>query len=180
MERIRKSVIKIFKNVDFKIEVKSNLKIVHFLDVTFNLSDECYSPYKKPNDNLLYVNTSLNHPPQIIKMLPSSVNERLSKNSSNETIFNISKVDYEKALKESGFKSVDLKYAKTTEKRYHNRNRSMICFNPSFNKDVSTNVPKKFRDLLDKHFPKLAKLHKIFNRNNITKLFLHRKYESYY
>ena len=49
-------------------------------------------------------------------MLPSSINERLSKNSSNETIFNISKIDYEKALKESGCKSVDLNYAKTTEK----------------------------------------------------------------
>ena len=59
-------------------------------------------------------------------MLPSSINERLSKNSSNETIFNISKVDYEKALKESGYKSVDLKYDKTTEKRYHNRNRNII------------------------------------------------------
>ena len=71
MERIRKSVIKTFKVVGSKIEVKSNLKIVHFLDVTFNLSIECFSPYKKPNDNLLYVNASSNHPPQIIKMLPS-------------------------------------------------------------------------------------------------------------
>ena len=70
MERIRKSVIKIFKDVGFKIESKSNLKIVHFLNVTFHLSNECYNPYKKSNDNLLYVNTSSNHPPQIIKMLP--------------------------------------------------------------------------------------------------------------
>ena len=100
-------------------------------------------------------------------MLPFSINERLSKNSSNETIFNISKIDYEKALKESGYKPVDLKYAKITEKRYHNRNRKIIWFNPPFNKDVSTSVAKKFLDLLDKHFPKSAKLHKIFNRNNV-------------
>ena len=79
----------------------------------------------------------------------------------------MSKVDYKKALKESGYKSVDLKYAKTTEKRYHNRNRNIISFNPPFNKDVSTNLAKKFLDLLDKHFPKLAELHKIFNRNNV-------------
>ena len=143
MERIRKSVINIFKDVSFKNEVKSNLKIVPFLDVTFNLSNECYSPYKKPNYNLLHVNTSSNYPPQIIKMLQSSTNERLSKNPSNETIFNISKVDYEKAHKESGYKSADLKYAKTTEKRYHNRNRNIIWFNLPFNKDVSTNVAKK-------------------------------------
>ena len=56
MERIRKSVMKIFKDVGFKTEVKSNLKIVHFLDVTLNLRNECYGPYKRPNDNLLYVN----------------------------------------------------------------------------------------------------------------------------
>ena len=100
-------------------------------------------------------------------MLPSSINERLSKNSSNETIFNISKVDYEKPLKESGYKSVDLKYAKATEKRYHNRNCNVIWLNPPFNKDVSTNVAEKFLDLLDKHFPKSDKLHKIFDRNNV-------------
>ena len=166
MERITKPVMKIFKDVGFKIEVKSNFKIVHFLDVTLNLWNECYSPYKKLNDNLLYVNISSNHPPQIIKMLPSSINEKLSKNSSNET-FNISQVDYETALKEIGYKSVDLKYAKTIEKRYHNRNRNIIWFNPPFNEDVCTNVAKKFLDLLDKHFPKLAKLHKIFKSNNV-------------
>ena len=68
MERIRKSVMKIFKDVGFKTEVKSNLKIAYFFDVTLNLSNECYSPYKKPNDNLLYENKPPNHPPQIIKM----------------------------------------------------------------------------------------------------------------
>ena len=39
MEQIRKPVIKIFNYVGFKIEVKSNLKIVHCVDVTFNLSN---------------------------------------------------------------------------------------------------------------------------------------------
>ena len=48
MERIRKSVIKIFKDVGFMTEVKSNLKIVHFLDVTFSLSNQCYSPTRSP------------------------------------------------------------------------------------------------------------------------------------
>ena len=56
---------------------------------------------------------------------------------------------------------------KQLKKRYHNRNRNIIWFNPPFNKDVSTNVAKKFLDLLDKLFPKSAKLHKIFNRNNV-------------
>ena len=39
-----------FKNAGFKIEIKTNLYIDDFLDVTFNLLDETCKPYKKPND----------------------------------------------------------------------------------------------------------------------------------
>ena len=49
-DRIQKDIIEIFKNAGFKIEVKTNFHIVDFLDVTFNLLDETYKPYKKPND----------------------------------------------------------------------------------------------------------------------------------
>ena len=58
VDQIRKKVIKIFKDVGFKIEIKTNLKIVDFLDVTMNLSNGTYSPYKKP-DNQLYMFTRL-------------------------------------------------------------------------------------------------------------------------
>ena len=46
----------------FKIEIKT--------DLTLDLLDGTYKPYKKSNDQLLYVNASLNHPPRIIKQLP--------------------------------------------------------------------------------------------------------------
>ena len=46
-----------------KIEIKTNLKVVDFPDITFNLSNGTYKLYRKPNDRLLYVNTSSNHPP---------------------------------------------------------------------------------------------------------------------
>ena len=54
MDRMRKNIIKVFKDVGFKIEIQTNLKIVDFLDVTFNLENGTYRPYKKPNDPLLY------------------------------------------------------------------------------------------------------------------------------
>ena len=60
-DRIRKNVIKIFKGVEFKIEIRTNLKIVNFLDATFNLRNGTYRPYKNPNDSLLNVNTSSRH-----------------------------------------------------------------------------------------------------------------------
>ena len=36
---IRKNVIKLFKGIAFKIEIETNLKVVNFLDVTFNLGN---------------------------------------------------------------------------------------------------------------------------------------------
>ena len=40
-------------------------------------------------------------------------------------------------------------------------------FNPPFSKNFSTNIGRTFLNLLDTHFPKDNKLHKIFNRNNV-------------
>ena len=59
MDQILKNVIKIVKEVGFEIEIRTNLKIVNFLDVTFNLTNGSYRPYKKPNDPY-YMST---HPP---------------------------------------------------------------------------------------------------------------------
>ena len=145
--------------------------IVDFLDVTFNLLDGTYKTYKKPNDQLLYVNTSSNHPPQVIKQLPISISNRLSNNSSNKQVFDMSKGEYEKTLKESGYKNVSLIYTdKKDIKRKRNRSRNIIWFDQPFNKKVSINVAKRFLNLLDQHVSKSNKLHAIFNRNTAVKV----------
>ena len=41
-DRVRKKIISIFKNIDFKIEIVTNLTEVDFLDVTFNLENNTY------------------------------------------------------------------------------------------------------------------------------------------
>ena len=105
----RKTIIKIFKDIGFSIDIQTNLKEVDFLDVTLNLQNGTHHPYKKPNDKLLYIHSLSNHTPQIIKQLSNSISERLSKNSSNLEIFNTTKVEYEDALNKSGY-NVDLKY----------------------------------------------------------------------
>ena len=66
-DKIRKKIISIFKNINFKIEIFANLTEVDFLDVTFNLENNTYRPYTNPNDKLIYVDVSSNHPPQIKK-----------------------------------------------------------------------------------------------------------------
>ena len=109
-----------FKEFGLKIGIETNLKIVNVLDITFNLRNRTYRPYRKPNDNLLYIYTSSKHPPQIIKHLPDSIEERLSNNSSNEQIFNSVKPEYEKASKDSGYKNMNLKYRARREHRKEN------------------------------------------------------------
>ena len=102
IDRSRKNIIKIFKDVRFSIDIETDSKVVDFLDVTFNLNNGIYKPYKKLNDRLLCINKSCNHSPQIINQLPKIISGRLSRNSSNKEVFNAAKVDYEEALKRSG------------------------------------------------------------------------------
>ena len=55
---MRKNIIKTFKDIGFAIDVETSLKIADFLDITFNLNNGTYRPYKKPNDLLLYIKKS--------------------------------------------------------------------------------------------------------------------------
>ena len=171
MNRVRKNVIKTFKKIGFKIEIQTHLKIVYFLDVTFNLANGPYRPYKKANDSLLYINTSSNHPPQVNKQLPTSINERLSKNSSSKEIFNASKYEYETASKNSSYQQTEEERKKKEEtkqrKKKRNRSRNIIWFNPPFSRNVTTNVAKRFLNLINIHFPKSNKFHKIFCRDTV-------------
>ena len=114
------------------------------------------------------MNKNSNHPPQKIKKLPKAINSRLCRNSSNAEIFHASKVQYEAALKNGGYKNIDFKYNLVNKNnRRRNRQRNIIWFNPPFSQTVSTYVAKRFLDLLDKHFPTNNHLHKIFNGNTV-------------
>ena len=50
IERMKKRIIKIFKDCGLKITIKGDLKIVNFLDVTFDLHKNTYEPYRKPDN----------------------------------------------------------------------------------------------------------------------------------
>ena len=78
MNKKRKTIIKIFKDTGFSIDIQTNLKEVDFLDATMNLQNGTYHSYKKPNVKLFYIHSSSNHLPQIIKQLPNSISESLS------------------------------------------------------------------------------------------------------
>ena len=108
------------------------------------------NPIQKPNHFLLYIS------------------DRLSKNFSSEKVFSESKGEYDNALKQSGYNNINLKYqpliTSNTKQKGHQKT---IWFKPLLSRNVSTNVAKRFLQLLEKHFPPSNCLHKIFNRSII-------------
>ena len=76
---------------------------MNFLDVTLNLQEETFSPYRKPNNDPLYVDSRSNHPPSIIKHIPEAINKRISTLSSDQTSFNLSIQLIQNALRRSNY-----------------------------------------------------------------------------
>ena len=146
IERKKKQIVKVFKDCGLSITIKCNLKSVDFLDVTFDLVSEIYKPYRKPNNKPLYINKHSNHPPNILKQLPKSIEKRISETSSNIDVFNRSIKIYNDALHESNFKET-LKFVipapkNNDENQKRKRKRKIIWFNPPYSKNVKTNMGK--------------------------------------
>ena len=172
-ERTRKDITREFKKRGLNISIKTNLKICNFLDVTLNLSDGTYYPYRKPNNETLYIDSNSNHPPTIIKHLPAAIGRRISDISSSKELFNQAKPHYESALKQGGhdeklmFTERKKPATHTTQNSRKNRQRNTIWFNPPYSMNIQTNIGREFLNLVDKHFPKNHRYNKIFNKNNI-------------
>ena len=164
-ERFKKRLIKFFQSHGLKITVDTNLHQANFLDVTLDLRSGKYRPYRKPNNSPLYIHSSSNHPPSIIKQLPSMIGKRLSDISCDVEEFNKAKPEYEEALRKSKFPAQIEFVKKVVPKR--KRQRNIIWFNPPYNAHTITNVGKEFLKLVDNHFPPHHKYRKIFNRNTI-------------
>ena len=96
----------------------------------------------------------------------NSIQARLSKNSSDKEICNTAKCGYKDALKKSEF-NVDFKYIKNQRKKTKNISRNINWFKPPLNKAVSKNIGKIFLRLINRHFPKFHRLHKVFSRNTV-------------
>ena len=169
IDTFRKKIIKIFKDHNLKITIKCNIKSVDFLDITFDLQNNLYKPYNKPNSNPRYVNINSNHPPCILREIPKSVEKRINNNSCNKEVFDKSSKYYNNILSSSGYKE-KINYSNKNQKNNNNnknRKRNIIWFNPPYSKNVKTNVGAMFLKLLRKHFPKNHKYNKIFNKNNV-------------
>ena len=54
--------MRVFKDYGFKINCKTNLHIVNFLDIYPRFCNNTYELYKKPDNHLVYINKNSNHP----------------------------------------------------------------------------------------------------------------------
>ena len=170
-EKIKKEICEIFNKNNLRITIEANNNITNFLDVTFNFNDGTYKPFMKENNTPLYVHKHSNHPPSILKNIPDAINKRLCSISSDNTLFNEASKQYKQALTKSGY-NYDFTYTQiegnqNPTERKKNRSRKITWFNPPFSANVQTNIGKKFLNLIDFHFPKEHKLHKIINRQTI-------------
>ena len=141
------------------------MKIVNYLDLTLNLNNGTYKPYRKEDEDTNYIHKDSDHPPNVIKQLPISIEKRLSKLCSSKEIFDQTKGYYQEALARSGHTHI-LNYNENTDTAPKNRQRKIIWFNPPYSGIVSTNIGKNFLQLINKHFPPSHKFRKLFNRNN--------------
>ena len=101
-DKARKDLYKLCaENFQLKITAEICHHTVNFLDLTFNLHEQSYKPYRKPNNDPPFISSHSNHPPSIIKQIPLSVNKRISQLSSDQNAFSAAAPMYESALNHS-------------------------------------------------------------------------------
>ena len=167
IERMRKQVFSLFKDIKLKVTIECNITSTEFLDAYFDLKNNTFKPFTKPNTDILYINTKSNHPINIKKEIPKMVCDRICKLSSSKEIFDNEKIPFKEALKSAGH-NTDFQYSEhqTNQRVPKCRRKKVIWFNPPFCQTVKTNLARKFLQLVDKHF-KNTPLHKYFNRSTV-------------
>ena len=124
--------------------------------MTLNLNDGSFKPYHKPDDSIHYINKESNHPLNLIKHLPASVEKRLLNHSSDKKIFKKSAIYHEDTSNETRYIN-KLVYHALNARNQGNKNknceRSVIWFNPPNCLNVTTRIGQSFLPLMDTNFP---------------------------
>ena len=129
--KIKKQLQSLFNQKDLQIIIECNLKVVNYLDVTFNLNDGSYRPYQNPNGETYNIHIQSDQPPSITKQLSRSIEKHLSQLSSSKDIFYKTAPYYEQQLTSCGYNE-KLTYQQQGEKNKNirkNRKCNIIWFN---------------------------------------------------
>ena len=144
------------------------MKVVNYLGVTLDLNNGTFRPYHKPDNEISYININSNHPQNIIKQIPISIRIRFSNLSSND-LFRQVTLYYTATLQVQVWTSspVQIQYTPTKrDQRPNNRKRNIICVN-NISNNIFTTIGRFFLNLVQRHFPRNHKFHKIFNKKKV-------------
>ena len=118
----------------------SNLKVEHFLDISFNFSENSFKSFHKDKQTPSYINVNSNHPRPIIRQIPNAVNIRINRLSSNKKISYENNRIYDEGLEKSGIKQ-RLEYQEILKDNFvtcNNENSDNINVNKNNNNNNRT------------------------------------------
>ena len=170
-DKARQDLTRAFNDLGLNITTFTNQQSTNFLDVTFDLTNNSYKPYRKPDNEPLYINHSSNHPPHILRELPKSINKRINTLSCEKQTFEQSAPTYGDALSKSNF-NAQLEYEQQNNTIANDTKDNVTSFGTS---DVQPTLQQKRQDKFsaelfttdDKHFPPNSKLNKLFNKHTV-------------
>ena len=133
-----KDFAKVIWDLGLKITVQSKCKVVDYLDVMLNLTTGKYYPFRKPDNDPLYINAKSNHPPSTIEQIPTSTSIRILGLPHDQDKFD---------------KSSQLQYTTMPWNPVGTTSKSiMLKTKEEKNQNGPTNIAKSFLYLIDKHF----------------------------
>ena len=91
--------------------------------LTLNKED---APYRKPDNDLIYIHKHSNHPQNIFRDLPKSISKKVTDTSSNEETFNNHIPIYQEALKNSAFNNYPF-YRQSQHSNSHIQEKQKKC-----------------------------------------------------
>ena len=129
------------KEKDLEIIVQCNLKITNYLDITFNINDGSYHPYRKPNKETNYIHVKSTTPHQSL----NTFHDQLKKDSQfchHQKIFFWS----QPITMKNFYKIVDIKLSYNINNQMKRivtrRKRNIIWFKQPQSKSVKTNIER--------------------------------------
>ena len=170
IERLSKSIRKVFGDIGFEITVENALDRTDFLDVVLDLRENDFKPFKKQNAKTAYIHNESNHPGYIRRSLPMMIHQRICRLSKNQEAFESVRNTYDEALTKSGYRQMQ-EYTRrdnvNVEKRKRKRKRKVIFYHPPYCASVKTNLGKAFLKIVDKSFPEGHELRGLLNRSTV-------------
>ncbi len=167
LDCLRKKAISVARSAGFKLTIDIGHTKTDFLDISIDLANNVYRPYRKKNAKTRYINKKSNHPIHIKTELPVMFEKRLITLSKDKEAFDSTKAEYNQALTKSGYKH-ELSYkTEQPKKKTRNKRRKCIFYYPPYFRSTKTNVGRFFLQLFGKHFGVNHPLRRAFNRNAI-------------